>query len=165
MRTRNIRNQNLLILALFLLGLSSIIYFLPKFEVEALLNREKLLIEETVLSHLFNNNASGGNSLAKYYFVRNSPDLLKKFEGHAPIVESESNSRLTNDFNRIVIHSENGEDGIIFAVHDIARKHNGQVYVVATYYVASENGGGYEYLLEEIDGEWVIVSSNMTWIS
>ncbi|MEQ9264798.1 MAG: hypothetical protein RLN81_06225 [Balneolaceae bacterium] len=165
MRYRNIRNQNLLIIALFLFGLSSVIYIIPKFEIDPLLNREKLLIEEAVLSHLFKNNASGGSGIAAYYFIRDSPDILNKFKDHIPIVESESNSKLTDDFNSVVLHRDNGKDGIIFTVHDMDRKLNGQVYVIATYYVASLNGGSYEYLLEKINGEWVVLSSNMKWIS
>ena len=168
MKNSIIRKQNLLVLLLFIVGVVAAVYYLrPQ---KSLTEDQELSIQEVILRHLFENNASSSQQNVAYYFVEingsdPSENLLSKFEEHNPGVLPESKASLSDDLVREAYHKSDGKPGLIFSISKITLRRDGKVYVEANFFEAAFSSANYQYLLELKNDNWQVISEELVSIS
>ena len=126
-------------------------------------------IREAVFQYQFEFNASGLGDAANAYFLSvegnkdPSAELLKRFEGHRPIVKPGSASTLEPGTAQ-VLDRESGLPGLTFRITEIRWLTADKVEVDGGYEEASESGSGNIYWVVKRQGYWEVVECQMLWI-
>jgi hypothetical protein len=151
-----------LVMALVVCGCS------PNPQVAAQLSEEDK-IREAVFWYQFEFNVSGLGKTANAYFLSveggsdPSPQLLKQFDGHRPLVKPVSASMLEAGTAQ-VLDRESELPGLVFRIMEIRWLSDEEVEVEGGYEEASESGAGNMYRLEREGGHWEVVESQMLWV-
>jgi hypothetical protein len=123
---------------------------------------------EAVFRHQFDHNASGGQKNVDFFFLSvdaSDPpaDLLSRFAGHYPeVLPLSHRDRLATDPIR---HRQRAGRGIIFRIERATWENPDSVVVEGGYREASESSSGSVYHVERKNGSWVVVRSELMWIS
>ena len=126
-------------------------------------------IREAIFRYQFEFNASGLGKTANGYFLSvegdsdPSPQLLKQFNGHRPLVKPVSASVLEAGTGQ-VLDRESGLPSLLFRIIVIRWLSDDEVEVEGGYEEASESGAGNIYLLKKDGGHWDVIESQMLWI-
>ncbi len=140
----------------------------PDKPVGSQLSREDQ-IREAVFRYQFEFNASGLGKAANAYFLSvgdhkdPSPELLKQFEAHHPVVKPVSASTLESGTAQ-VLDKETGLPGLIFRVTEIRWLSDDEVEVDGGYEEASESATGNTYRVVKEAAGWAVVECQMLWI-
>ncbi len=130
---------------------------------------EEDTIREAVFRYQFDFNASAVGKAANVYFLSveggndPSPQLLRQFQGHRPLVKPASASVLEAGTAQ-VLDGESGLPGLIFWISEIRWLGGDKVEAEGGYEEASESGAGNVYRLQKEDGRWGVVGAQMIWI-
>lgn len=159
---KNVRAQNILILLIALTGLGSTFYFVnlkPQLSVE-----EKHEIQSKVFSHIFDYISEYPYNDIDYFFISlstldPSPGLLNDFVHYTPKVAPVSSSEMSFGFSSYVsLKSDQTKRGVIVDLEVKTKQQNGNVQVLASLYKSRSSLASYEYILNEHDGVFQIVS-------
>jgi len=159
---KNVRAQNVLILLFSLIGLASTFYFV---NIKLELNDEEThQIQITVFSNIFKYITDHPEEDPDYFFISvssydPSPEILTDFDDHLPLIESVSSSEMTFGFSSHVSHkTDRNKRGIIVDLEVKNKQSNGNVQVLASLYRSRERAATYEYILNENEGTYRIIS-------
>lgn len=160
---KNVKAQNLLILAFSLVGIVCSVYF---FNLKSDLSlEEKRQIETTVLSTLVDYLTHHPQVDTDYFFIGisgsdPSPKILNVFNNHKPAVEPISSSKMTYGFTAPVVHkSDLTKRGITIDLEILDKEPNGTVKVLTSLYQDRASSARYEFTLDKFDGVYRIISS------
>ncbi len=111
---------------------------------------------EALFRHQFQHNASGDQQEAAAYFlsIKNSdpsPEFMKRFCGHTPPVTNGSEFQTGKGLN--------------FRIDSWQWKSDNEIELTGGYYEAGTSSSGNRYVLARKDGQWVVESDEMEWIS
>lgn len=160
---KNVKAQNLLILAFSFVGIVGSIYvFNLKTDVSL---EERHQIETMVLSLLVDYLGSHPEVETDYFFIGisgsdPSPETLNNFDDHQPAVEPLSSSIKTFGFTAPVVHkSDHSKRGITIDLEILDKESNGNVKVLVSLYQDRASSARYEFTLDKFDGVYQIISS------
>lgn len=159
---KNVKAQNLLILAFSLIGIISSVYF---FSLKSdLSHEERHQIETTVFSVFVNYLSHHPQVETDYLFIGisgsdPSPGTLHKFKDHKPTVEPLSSSTKSFGFTAPVVYkSDITKRGITIDLQILDKEPNGNVKVLVSLYQDRASSAKYEYTLDKFDGVYQIIS-------
>ena len=123
-------------------------------------------IAEAVFRYQFLHNASGRQQSAQIYFLslrhRNpSKEFMSRFAQNTPPVSTVSECTEDGDIRDL----RNDAPGLLFRVDAIKWLTSSQVEVSGGYYEGRLSSSGNTYYVQRRDGKWVVVRSEMHWIS
>lgn len=159
---KNVRAQNVLILLFSLFGLASTFYFV-NLKIQ-LSDEETSQIQRIVFTDIFTYITDHPSKDPDYFFIsvstsEPSQGILTSFDNHLPLVESISSSEMTYGFSSYVSHkSESNKRGIIVDLKLMNKQSNGNIQVLASLYKSRGHAATYEYILNENDGSYHIIS-------
>ncbi len=160
---KNIKAQNLLILAFSLVGIACSVYF---FSLKSKISlEERHQIETTIFSILVETLTNHSQVEADYFFIGisgsdPSPGILRSFHDHKPAVEPLSSSTKTFGFTAPVVHkSDLTKRGIRIELELLDKKPNGNVKVITSLYQDRASSARYEFTLDKFDGVYRVISS------
>jgi hypothetical protein len=153
---KNIRAQNLLILALSFIGLMGSVYvFNLKWEIST---EERNQIQQEVFSSLVDYLTYHPKVEIDYLFIGTtgkdpSPEILNKFENHISNVEPISSSRKSFGFSAPVVHKADvNKRGIQINLESLERESNGDVNVRTVLYQDRAASATYSFILSKRNG-------------
>ncbi|MCG2589714.1 hypothetical protein [Rhodohalobacter sulfatireducens] len=153
---KNVRAQNILILALSFIGLMGSVYvFNLNWELST---KERNQIEVEVFSSLVDYLTYHPKVEIDYLFIGTtgkdpSPEILNKFEDHISNVGPISSSRKSFGFSAPVVHKEDvNKRGIQINLESLERESNGDVNVRTVIYQDRAASATYVFTLSKYDG-------------
>lgn len=153
---KNVRAQNLLILALSLIGLMGSVYV---FNLKLEINQEdRRQIESAVFKSLVDYLTYHPKTDFDYIFLGvsgsdPSVEILNKFQDHRPTVEPISTSRKSFGFSAPVVHkSDATKRGIQIDLENLDRESNGDVTVRTALYQDKAASATYLFILSKHNG-------------
>lgn len=153
---KNVRAQNILILALSFIGLIGSVYvFTLNWELST---KERNQIEEEVFSSLVDYLTYHPKVEIDYLFIGTSgsdpsPDILNSFKNHIPTVDPISSSRKSFGFSAPVVHKADvNKRGIQINLESLKRESNGDVNVRTVIYKDRAASATYIFTLRKYDG-------------
>lgn len=159
---KNVRAQNILILALSFLGLMGSVYvFNLKLEIN---QDDRRQIETAVFTSLVDYLTYHPKTDFDYLFLGvsgsdPSPEILDKFQDHRPTVEPISSSKITFGFSAPVVHkSDLTQRGIQIDLESLDREANGNVIVRTALYQDRVVSATYLYILKKFQGRYRVVT-------
>ncbi|MEO9887903.1 MAG: hypothetical protein ABJR05_01165 [Balneola sp.] len=159
---KNVRAQNILILLISLIGLGGTFYFV---NLKTELDKEEIhQIQQLVFSHMFDYITEHPNKDPDYFFISISTSdpsqrLLNNFSGNIPLVAAVSSSEITYGFSSSVFHkTKQNKKGIIVDLDVKTKQANGNVQVLASLYKSRSSLATYEYILNNHDGPYQVIS-------
>lgn len=159
---KNFRAQNFLIIFFTAAGLTSTFYLVnlsSELSVE-----ERLQIEQTVFSYLINYITEHPDQDPDYFFLSISDSdpssrILNHFEGNIPIVEPVSSSKMTFGFSAPIVHRSNqAKHGMLINLEVFVKQSDGNVQALASLYQARGSSAKYEFILNQNEGVYRIIS-------
>jgi len=158
----SIKKKYLLVFLLVAVGVTLPFYYWLK--PEPLTPEDELIIQEAVLNNYFEIFGSRHLFISFYISVQGSDPsqkLLKIFEDYEHHVAPKSKIETSQEFED---SSKIGYKRMIISIRDISQKLDGKVEVEADFNAGPWDGAGYEYLLENKEGNWQIISKKLVWI-
>jgi hypothetical protein len=159
---KNVRAQNLLILAFSFIGLMGSVYV---FNLKLEINQEdRRQIETTVFRSMVDYLTFHPKTDFDYIFLGvsgsdPSPEVLNNFQDHRPRVEPISSSKVTFGFSAPVIHkSDATQRGIQIDLESLDRDANGDIKVRMSLYQDRAASATYVYILNEFQGRYRVVT-------
>lgn len=153
---KNVRAQNLLILAFSFLGLIGSVYV---FNLQLGINQEdQRQIESAVFTSLVDYLTYHPKTNFDYIFLGvsgsdPSPEVLDKFQDHRPTVEPITSSIITFGFSAPVVHkSDATQRGIQIDLENLDREANGDVTVRTALYQDKAASATYLFILSKHNG-------------